>query len=179
MNAVRAEPWEQNRSYRNTAENNEANASQIAIHKPSDKTMTPINCAARGSAKTCRLLLPLPPSANLLVRSRTSGGECANVNARPRHAFGACQKRVADARCVRCRPAVTGFGGTRRDLWRRGRLPHGDAPSFAIIRNSARRLAFCILVPSPSFAYIRLSSMDSNLDQRIRRTMRKWRDRAN
>ena len=61
MNAVLAEPWEQNRSYRNTAENNEANASQIAIHKPSDKTMTPINCAARGSAKTCRLLLPLPP----------------------------------------------------------------------------------------------------------------------
>src|SRR5215472_13327734 len=83
MNAVRAEPWEQNQSYRKTAENNDANASQIAIHKPSDKATTPINCAAGGSAKTCRWLLPLPPSANLLVRSRTSGGEYVTLTRGP------------------------------------------------------------------------------------------------
>src|SRR6516162_11737594 len=36
-----------------------------------------------------------PPSANLLLRSRTSGDEYVNVDAWRRHPFGACQKSVS------------------------------------------------------------------------------------
>jgi hypothetical protein len=51
-------PVEERLIYRNTAENNDPNTSQIASHRASDKTMTPISCAARGSAECDRVLLP-------------------------------------------------------------------------------------------------------------------------
>ena len=54
LNAPLTEPSEQ--SYRNTVETNEEKASQIAIHRPSDKTITPINCASQRSPECGRVL---------------------------------------------------------------------------------------------------------------------------
>jgi hypothetical protein len=121
LNARRAKTREQNQGYRNTAEVNEAKASQIATHRASDNTITPISCALRRSRGCDRLLPPFPVIGQSPFGAGPGCDEYVNVIALRDHHLSSVKKvssAPSDRRRGRC-----GLGTAGRNKWRRGRPP--------------------------------------------------------
>jgi hypothetical protein len=138
LNARRAKTREQNQGYRNTAEVNEAKASQIATHRASDNTITPISCALRRSRGCDRLLPPFPVIGQSPFGAGPGCDEYVNVIALRDHHLSSVKKvssAPSDRRRGRC-----GLGTAGRNKWRRGRDSNPRDDSSPSTRSPGMRL---------------------------------------